>query len=154
MWGKKLGFRAYIANTFKFSEWISKDFLVHGARNIHSTYRSLVKPKQGVRNESFAEAIVRLGLSEHEISKQKRYYLMTSSLYGVCLLLGCGYAAWLLWVVQNVSAALMAALYCFLMFAFFFRESFWYMQISTRRLGQNMQDWTAFMLHNLKLRRR
>mgnify|MGYP001253251665 CR=1 FL=1 len=143
---KRRGFRGYMARTFKVSEWISRDFLLQGAHNIRDTYRLLVQTRPQGRVETFTEAIVRLRLTEKDIYKQQHYFRMTSSLYLFFLFIALVYFSWMLVSKRSIQAVAMVLLYSSLMGAFFFRESFWYMQIRTRRLGQSFNDWCRFIL--------
>ena len=143
---KRTGFRGYMARTFNVSDWVSRDFIMQGAYNIRDTYRLLVHRRSQERIETFTEAIVRLRLTEKDIYKQQRYFRMTSSLYLVFLVVALLYCGWL-WATGRPAVAVgMALLYSGLMGSFFFRESFWYMQIRTRRLGQSFSDWSRFVL--------
>ena len=140
------GLRGFLSRNFRFSEWIGKEFLVQGYTNIKQLFYIILAKNHSARNESFAEAVVRLRLSETDIVKQKEYYRMTSVIYGSFLLFSVVYAMWLYWVDKNLLSAFMTVVYSVLMFAFFFRESFWYMQITKRRLGHTFGDWWCFML--------
>ncbi len=142
----KRGLRGFLARNFNFSEWIGKDFLLKGMYDIYELFYLLTKPRQEGRKETFAEAVVRLGLSEKDINAQREYYRITTIIYGTFIIFSLLYAAWMFFVEKNMLTTFMIIVYMGLMFAFFFRESFWYMQITKRKLGNGLNDWCKFML--------
>lgn len=145
MFSKRRGFKGYLAKNFNFGEWLGKDFLIAGYENIVSTYRALTRPKKVEVKETFAEAIVRLNLSEKDLREQQSYFRITASIYASFIILGLGYAIWLYFFDNNLLSACMAVIYSTLMFSLFFRESFWYMQIKKRKLGHTLGDWLQFI---------
>ena len=145
MFSKKRSLRGHLMNSFRVSEWMGVSLMVKSGRSIYSMYENLVTPPQARRKESFHEAVDRLDISEKDIRKQITYYKLTSSLYGLFSVFGVIYAA-ILYVYGTRGAFIMACSYCCLIGSFFFRESFWYMQIKKRRLGMRPLDWFKFMV--------
>jgi intracellular multiplication protein IcmV len=122
--------------------------LTNSSRSIYGMYRGLVTPPKASRKESFTEAVSRLGVTERNIKDQLYYYKMTSSIYGLFLLFGVFYNV-VLYYKGSAGAVIMGTAYCFLIGSFFFRESFWYMQIKKRKLGMSMYDWCKFITGQL-----
>ena len=145
MFSKKRSFRAYLASSFNFSNWMGVTLLTRSGKSLIQLYRGLVTPPVAGTKESFTQAVLRLQVSERQIRHQLYYYKITSGIYGLFLLFGLIYTG-ILVAYSSIESALMAAAYCFLMGAFFFRESFWYMQIKKRKLGMHPLDWFRFML--------
>ena len=81
----KRGLRGFLARNFNFSEWIGKDFLLKGMYDIYELFYLLTKPRQEGRKETFAEAVVRLGLSE-KISMHSENTIELPRLYTARLL--------------------------------------------------------------------
>ncbi len=148
MFSKKRSLRSHIANSFKISQWMGITMLTNSSRSIYGMYRGLITPPRASRKESFTEAVSRLGVTERNIKDQLYYYKMTSSIYGLFLLFGVFYNV-VLYYKGSAGAVVMGTAYCFLIGAFFFRESFWYMQIKKRKLGMSMSDWCKFMIGQL-----
>ena len=148
MFSKKRSLRSHIANSFKISQWMGITMLTNSSRSIYSMYRGLVTPPKASRKESFTQAISRLGVTERDIKDQLYYYKITSSIYGLFLLFGICYNV-VLFYKANAGAVVMGIAYCFLIGAFFFRESFWYMQIKKRKLGMSIFDWCKFITGQL-----
>ena len=148
MFAKKRSLRSHIANSFKISQWMGITMLANSGRSIYSMYRGLITPPQAKRKETFTEAVARLGVSERDIKDQAYYYKMTSSIYGLFFIFGLIYNV-VLWMKGTTAAVIMGSCYCFLIGAFFFRESFWYMQIKKRKLGMSVTEWFRFMTGRL-----
>lgn len=142
----KRGLRGFLTRNFNFSEWIGKEFLLKGFNDIKELFYLLTKRSGVSRKETFAEAVVRLKLSEKDINAQREYYRLTTFIYGCFVVFSMIYAGYMFFVQNNKMTTFMIVVYGGLMFAFFFRESFCYMQITKRRLGHNFNHWWHFML--------
>lgn len=140
--------RTYAGKTFSVSEWMAKDALVAGARNIKSLYHAMKASQSGRKVETFQEAVERLGLREKDIATRLAYYKKTSLLYGVILVASVLYAA-MMYSASQWLTFLTCVAYSLLVFSFFFREHFWYMQIKKRRFGMRFSDWLRFVTFRL-----
>ena len=110
-----------MARNFNFSEWIGKEFLLKGFNDIRELFYLLTKRREVSRKESFAEAVVRLRLSEQDINSQREYYRLTTFIYGSFVLFSIVYAGYMFFVQNNKMTTFMIIVYGGLMFAFFFR---------------------------------
>ncbi len=142
---KGKGIKAYMARTFNVYQWAGTKSLVDSGRNIRSLFTAMVYVNKTARKETFAQAVVRLGLTADDINKKQQQYRLTSSIFGVFFLFGLVYS-YLLYSRKDYVTSVMAVAYSLLMFAFFFRESFWYMQIKQRTLGKSVFDWMKFIV--------
>lgn len=142
--GEKKGLRSYMARTFNVYQWAGTQSLVDSGRNIRKLYLAMVNVKRSSRTETFAEAVVRLNLTSLDISNKERQYRLTSSVFGIFVIFGLLYSG-LLYYKRDYLTCVMGLAYTFLMFGFFFRESFWYMQIKRRKLGMGVKDWVMFI---------
>lgn len=143
--GEKKGVRAYMARTFNVYQWAGAESLITSSRNIRQLYSSMVTIKHSSRTESFAEAVIRLDLTAADITKKEQQYRLTSSMFGIFVIFGLIYSG-LLYRQGDIMTCIMALAYTFLMFGFYFRESFWYMQIKRRTLGMKLIDWAMFVV--------
>ena len=139
------GLRSYMSKTFNIYQWAGGESLITTGKGIRELFRSMTAVKRSVRKETFAQAIVRLNLTPKDIEDKQRQYRMTSSIYGVFFIFGLVYSA-LLFKRSSWGTGIMGLSYSFLMFGFFFRESFWYMQVKSRRLGMTLSDWVLFVV--------
>ena len=148
MFGKR-GIRNHIKATFNISQWLAKDALVGGVKRVYALYLQIQGQKKPVNlHETFDEACGRLHINEAALARKCRYYKNASTLYGIFFLASLVYLLILLIKGQWLTV-LMGVAYCFLLFSFFFRESFWYMQIKKRRLGMGFSDWLRFITFRL-----
>lgn len=139
------GLRSYMSRTFNVYQWAGGQALVNSGKGIRGLFRAMTAVKRSARKETFSQAIVRLNLSPKDIEEKERQYKLTSSIYGVFFIFGLVYSA-LLFKKSSWGTGIMGLSYSFLMFAFFFRESFWYMQVKNRRLGMTISDWLRFIV--------
>lgn len=138
------GLRAYISRTFNVYQWAGAKSLIDSGSNIRSLFNSMVYVKKTKRNETFAQAVVRLGLTVADIKDKERQYKLTSSIFCVFFIFGLIYS-YFLYRNKDSMTCFMGLSYSVLMFGFFFRESFWYMQIKKRELGKTVFDWLKFI---------
>lgn len=142
---EKKGLRAYMARTFNLYQWAGAKSLIVSGNNIRHLFSEMTVVKKSVRRETFAQAVVRLGLTAKDIQDREKQYRLTSSVFGLFFIFGVVYSL-MLYLREDYLTSLMAVAYTVLMFAFFFRESFWYMQVKKRELGKNVTDWLLFVV--------
>ena len=73
--------------------------------------------------------------------------VQASQVYFGAFCIGIAYMSWLL-LKQKVLAGTIMVPINFMLFALFFRESFWYMQLKHKRLGMKFKDWISFVVLN------
>lgn len=139
------GIRAYMARTFNIYQWAGAKSLIDSGNNIKSLFNAMVRVKKSTRQETFAQAVVRLDMTVQDVEDKVRQYRMTSSVFALFFIFGLAYSA-ILWLRYDRMTCVMGVAYSMLMFAFFFRESFWYMQIKKRRLGMSIVEWVKFIM--------
>lgn len=142
---EKKGLRSYMARTFNVYQWAGAKALVASGNSIRNLFTEMTVVKKDVRKETFAQAVVRLGLTAKDVQDREKQYRLTSSVFGLFFLFGVVYSV-LLYLREDYLTSLMAVAYTMLMFAFFFRESFWYMQVKKRELGKSLKDWVFFLV--------
>lgn len=142
---EKKGLRSYMARTFNVYQWAGAKALVASGNSIRNLFTEMTVVKKDVRKETFAQAVVRLGLTAKDVQDREKQYRLTSSVFGLFFLFGVVYSV-LLYLREDYLTSLMAVAYTMLMFAFFFRESFWYMQVKKRELGKSLKDWFFFLV--------
>ena len=138
----KYGIKRYVKSAFNVGGWLGYKSLSSNASFIKSMFKNLLsRPhKELTINETFEEARLRMGLSEDEISERCQHFLNMSRVYGSILLMGIIYLLYLASQKQWVATIMMLSFNC-MMFSFYFRESFWHIQLRDRRLGITFKDW-------------
>lgn len=138
----KYGIKRYVKSAFNVGGWLGYRSLSDNASFIKNMFSNLLKQpdKDLIVSESFEEAQLRMGLTENDISERCQHFLNMSRVYGIILLSGIGYLFYLISQKQWVATIMMLS-FNLMMFSFYFRESFWYLQLRERRLGITFKDW-------------
>lgn len=128
-----------------FTHWMDMDGLKQNNRYLWSTIKSLTHTDQSttVHQESYEQAVSRLGLNEAQLEGRCRQFLLMSIFYGLIALGLVVYAVYLFFL-HGLLSALIALAISWVAAVFFFREHFWYTQVKYRRLGLNFQDWLRY----------
>ena len=138
---KKKGLKFFSRSIFNVPRWIGWESLRNNASSISQMYRALFKASQKPAvNETFEEAVVRMGLTEKDLRHSERAYLVKSRFYLVMVVAALCYHGYLLYQQYWASAIVMVS-FDFMLMSFYFRESFWLTQIRQRRLGLTFKEW-------------
>ena len=90
--------------------------------------------------ESFDYAIKRLGLTEDELQKRQKGFLINSILL---FLLGVFFGVMGIYLTLNhlLAAGLVTQLFTFISFCFALYMHFWFFQLKNRKLGCSFKEW-------------
>lgn len=105
--------------------------------------------KQVVIKETFEQALVRLQLTEPMIQQRRKSLIITISVYALLAVSFFVYAFYLLFA-GVVLGAFISFVLTFTAVGFVFRDHFWYVQMTCRRLGMSFKDWANYTLGNIK----
>lgn len=142
----RFGFRSTVKSLFNVKSWIGWDILVHNGSWIRAMYQDLLRPVSGpVVKETFEEACERYGYTPDFLKHQEGQFEQAAGVYLGFLVMGIAYMAWLLYYKKHLAFFVMIPLN-FMLFAFYFRESFWLMQIRQKRLGMTFRDWVNIVV--------
>jgi hypothetical protein len=137
----RFGFRSTFKSLFNVRSWIAWNSLRDNASFIRGAYQSILKSKpKYAKPQTFSEAVQQYGYTEEFLKQQHEKFLFASRAYLCALTVGCSYLGWLAYTQAYLSAAVMLP-FNFLLFSFYFRESFWAMQVEKRKLGLSFIDW-------------
>lgn len=119
-------------------------------QNVQVAAKSVFKPKKReIVKETFEQALVRLQLTEPMLQERKKSLRTTIILYAVLALIFFIYAFYLLFT-GVVLGAFISIVLTFTAMGFAYRDHFWYVQITCRRLGMSIKDWANYTLGNMK----
>ncbi len=134
---------------FNVSGWMGVQNLKETGDNIVKNFKDLSEIPTTSRVETFEEAMQRLGMDEEALARRMKqcyytgwFYVACSIvlfLYGAYLITAGGYIAGLIAWILTVFAAALA-----------YRESFWYFQMSSRKLGCSFKEYQNFLLGRKK----
>lgn len=136
--------------TFLPSGWLYGE--VEGLKNENKTlYRilkSLFTKSTPERQETFEQAMTRMGLTEAYVKKTATTYRLYAILF---LLIGIAiftYGFYLLFDIRSLSGWLLAMAATGLCLAQAFRFDFWAYQMRVRKLGVTFSEWKSSILGN------
>lgn len=127
--------------------WVSYDELKTNTKSIYSLFVRFFskRPDRTGYQETFEEAVVRLNLTEKQIYDSRRIFLYSALIYLFISLALIAYAVYLMTKILIVPAIFTLILTAFII-ALTYREHFWYVQMSKRKLGCTFQEWLDFVL--------
>lgn len=140
------GFRSTVKSLFNFKSWIGWGSLVQNGTWIRDMYGQLLRPQvtSPVR-ETFEEACARYGYTPEFLRHQEVQFEKAATLFLGILCAGLLYMGWLFYKDKLLAGIVMIPLN-FMLFSFYFRESFWLMQIRHKRLGMGFRDWLRIIV--------
>ena len=141
---KKHRIRRFFGSITNVKRWVAvSDIKTYGS-GIFGIAKRIFSPKNPDHTETFEEAQKRLNLTEQDLKKKEKQFLLMSIFYlFISLVLAC-YLFHLL-LHGHISSVLMCFSIIVAVLAYALRENFWYMQIKKRKLGCNLKDWVIFI---------
>jgi len=137
----KFGFRSTFKSLFNVKSWVGWDSLSQNGSWIRGMLRGIMRGAQkSTVSETFEEACQKYGYTPEFLVEQEQRFAKAAKVYLAFLAAGFCYMIWL-YVKQHYAAFIVMAPLNFMLFALYFRESFWLMQIQQKRLGMSMRDW-------------
>lgn len=125
---------------FNIPAWIGSENVTDSGRWVLDLWNRLTHVSKSERQETFEEALERLGLTEEEIQERYKVFNRMAWLMVFMFFLGAVYTIYL---AKTASLTILLASFGILVFLFalFMRYSFWAYQIKERRLGSSFSDW-------------
>jgi len=144
---KRKPIRKFFKSFVNVKAWVSYDEIKSNTKNTWSLFQRLIYrgPKEGVRQETYEEAVIRLGLTPEQLLSRKRNFLYSALLYEAFAVAFFIYFIYLL-VNLKIIASCLTLILVVLMSVVAYREHFWYMQMQKKKLGCNFKDWVGFIL--------
>lgn len=128
------------------SGWIDAESIKKNNAAIFTVLKNLFRKDKPLREESFEEAMERMGVTEAEVNNIEVNYRTYSLIFIICGLLVFAYSLYLLFSVHTFSGWLLATSATALFFAQAFRYDFWAFQIKKRKLGCTFAEWKQYRL--------
>lgn len=132
--------RKFIKTFLNVPRWIGVDQLAAAGSTIKSLAKTLITVKKPQFEETFEEAVKRMGLTEKDLEAKQKNLLILAMIYLVSAIGMLAYG-WFLFSKGYFLATVSAVSLSVLLAAFFFREHFWYVQIKNKRLGYSFKEW-------------
>ena len=137
---KKKGFKSYTRSMFHVSRWMATDEIKDNFRSLKSMAKQYCTVEQAEFEETYEQAIKRLGLTESALDQKRREYLLQAYFYFAVAVALLGYAVYL-YHLGHYLPMLMCLPIVLVLLSFFFKCHFWYTQIRHKRLGMSAREW-------------
>ena len=141
----KYGLKPTARRLINFSSWIGMDSIRSLANQIRHMSSEIMTVRKSDRVESFDGAMSRLQMTEEDIQSKIHDFSIRANIYLTILVLGLCYLCYLIYHLYFTASVMMFS-FSTLMFSFFFRESFWKLQLKERKLGLSFSYWFYRML--------
>lgn len=139
----RFGFKSTFKSLFNVRSWIAWDSLRDNASFIRQSYGQIIRGRpHKFEKQTFHEAVEKYGYTEEFLVSQCEQFERAARAYLCAFTAGIFYTAWL-FVKQAHITALVMLPFNFMLFSFYFKESFWAMQIRRRKLGLSFKDWAS-----------
>jgi intracellular multiplication protein IcmV len=142
----RFGFRSTVKSLFDVKSWMGWRSLAQNGAWIRGMYSDLLRPVHTETvKETFEDACQRYGYTPEFLKHQQLEFQKATHVYLALLGAGCLYMFWLIYKQKILASFVMLPLN-FMLFSFYFRESFWLMQIRQKRLGMTFKDWLSIVV--------
>lgn len=123
-------------------KWVSWDFVADNTKKNIDVVKSVFSIEAPKRRENFTQAMHRHGITQHEVEKIRKRYLLFSYFF---LTLGLGILFYALQGLYEGRFGQFFGSFCLTMFIFSmsFRYNFWAFQIKMKKLGCTFAQWWA-----------
>ncbi len=126
---------------FNPSAWFAYDVLQTQHQVIKENFRSVFTIDKPAREETFEEAIQRLGLTEEDVKQRMSSSIRFAVIFFITGLLLFFYAFYLLFRYKYILPWLMGVAASGILFAQAFKFHFWFSQMRERKLGLTFSEW-------------
>ena len=125
--------------------WSSYDELSNNTKNVLGSMKKFfVRDNKERFHETYEEALSRLNLTEQDQITRKRYFLLFSLFY-FAVAIALIYYGFSMLIGHHLFAMVVSFILAFITLILAYRESFWYMQMSKRKLGCKFSEWISFV---------
>jgi hypothetical protein len=143
-----------VRDFFKFSRktfidptgWIDLDKLKVQNRTLWDVLSALFSIPKPVQEETFEEAINRLGLTEADVDGIRKNYRTYAFLFLMIGLITFFYTFYILFAYASYTGFIIGMAVAALFFSQAFRYDFWSFQIRRRQLGATFTEWKNSIL--------
>jgi intracellular multiplication protein IcmV len=131
--------------------WVSYRTLANTGNSLFDFSKRLFKIKQPQRQETFAQAMQRLNLSEQDLQQRSRLFLTIARTFTLLAMIIFCYGFYVFLHSQVWESILLSIATGCLALGIAFRYHFWHFQIQQRTLGCSIKTWwTQGLIKGLK----
>jgi len=138
-----MGFFKSAAKTFLPIGWLHGEYedVKNQNKTIVNTIKRLFTKEVPERQETFEEAVTRLGLSQEEVNKTAKFNRLYALIFLLLAILLFCYAFYLLFAYVSITGWLLSLAATALALTYAFRFDYWSYQMRMRKLGVTFDEW-------------
>lgn len=125
---------------FRLDKWMSIEYIQETFDRTRMILSGIMTPKKSNKEETFEEALDRLGLSEEDLEQRRREFVRLTISFGVIGVIVLGYGFYML-IQGHPWITLITAFLSIYAFSQAFHFHFWLFQIKNRKLGCSVMEW-------------
>ncbi len=128
-----------------FPTWMGAKDIKANTAMLFSAIKTIFTYNKPSQKETFAAAMIRLGLTENDLVQSSKQYKYMAVIYLGLAIITLLYAIFLL-VKQHYLGGVPALCITLLFLVLAFRNHFWFFQIRQRKLGCTVREWFNYII--------
>jgi len=126
---------------FRVKEWFGTDTIVSNFKNIRDNFKNNFTQQQAELSETFEEAMVRLNLTEQDVSDRKKEFRRLFIIFSIISVAIFIYSVIIAVHKHNIGGFFMGFAITLYALSHAFKYHFWLYQINKRKLGCTVREW-------------
>ena len=126
--------------SIRVDKWMSLDYIQETFSRTRLILAGMMTPKKAERDETFEQAMDRLGLTEEDIEQRTREFTKLTLSFSIIGLLVLSYGAFMLFK-GHPWITLITVFLSVYAFSQAFHFHFWLFQVKNRKLGCSVSEW-------------
>jgi intracellular multiplication protein IcmV len=126
---------------FKVTRWFGKDFIFDSLRTVANLFLGIFTPEQAEVQETYEQALIRLGLSESDIQQRQQEFTKLFIFYLTISAMLFAYSLFIVVTYHNIGGFFMGFSITLYALTQAFRYHFWLFQIRNKKLGCSFREW-------------
>jgi intracellular multiplication protein IcmV len=126
--------------------WLGYDEVKDHTSTVWNNLKAQCVVSAPTREETFTDAMARLGLTEEDIQNSIKSYRLFALIFFIFGILAFAYAFYLLFQHYSITGWMLGLVVCALFMSQAFRFDFWSFQMKKRQLGLTFAEWKNHIL--------
>ncbi len=126
---------------FRVTKWMGLDQIKRNTTGVYRIGHAVVTPEQADYDETFEQAMQRLGLTEEILQQRRKEFTTLLFIYILAAIAIFAYSLYIVINYKNFMGFIMGLAVTVFALVHAFRYHFWLYQIKHRKLGSSIKDW-------------
>lgn len=126
---------------FRVTKWMALDQLKRNTNGVFRIGQAVITPEQANYDETFEQAMERLGITDVELQQRRREFTALLFIYILVALAIFGYSLYIVIIYKNFMGFIMGLAVTVFALVHAFKYHFWLYQLKHRKLGSSLRDW-------------